>query len=168
MIFNLLSAVESTSAGTGNGNDTFPWFWILMGVLIVFIIASNAMNNKKRRAQIEAEREKRNAIEPGFKVTTIGGIMGTVVEVDNEANTFVLQTGSDAFPCYLKFDKVAIYSSEDPNAPAEEPVQEDVFEENADNAVEEAKEDVVDETADEVVDETADEVVDETKEESAE
>ena len=46
---------------------------------------------------------------------TIGGIVGTVVSVDDEANTFVLQTGSDENPNYIKFDKVAIYSSEDPN-----------------------------------------------------
>lgn len=115
MLFNLLAA------GMGGFG-----LWIGLGVLLVFMIVSNSMSNKKRRAQMEAEQAKRNAIEPGFKVTTIGGIMGVVTEVDNEANTFVLMTGSDKNPCFIKFDKVAIYSSENPNAPVEE---EESFEE---------------------------------------
>ena len=162
MLLKLLtSSVESTA---GNGGNTFPWFWVLMGVLLIFIIASNAMNNKKRRAQIEAEKEKRNAIQPGFKVTTIGGILGEVVEVDDEANTFVLKTGSQENPCYLKFDKVAIYASEDPNAPVEEVVSGEVVEESQDfeEKVDEVFEDVVDETEKDVVDETSEDVVDET------
>ena len=156
MLFNLLSAESlPTSNGAGSTTGQFPWFLVIMGVLIVFIIVSNAKNNKKRREQMEAEREKRNAIQPGFKVTTIGGILGTVVEVDDEANTFVLQTGTEQCPCYLKFDKVAIYASEDPNAPVEEPVQEDVFEEVNNDLVDETPETVVDETPETVVDETA-------------
>ncbi|MBR2337415.1 MAG: preprotein translocase subunit YajC [Clostridia bacterium] len=140
MLLNLLTSTsvqESTSAGAGGKGGNFPWFWVVLGVLLVFIIISNAMNNKKRRAQMEAEREKRNAIKPGFKVTTIGGILGTVVEVDDEANSFVLQTGTEENPCFLKFDKVAIYNSEDPNAPAQEPENEhsdDLFEQTSEAA----------------------------------
>ena len=158
MLFNLLTgSTESTSTPQPQG---FPWFWVIIGLFLVFIIVSNAINNKKRREQMEAEKEKRNAIKPGFKVTTIGGILGTVVDVDDEANTFVLQTGTDECPCYLKFDKVAIYNSEDPNAPVEEPASEEFFNEDT-VKVDETADEVVDETVD-VVDETVAEVVDET------
>ena len=113
MLFNLLAGM----GGLG--------LWIGLGALLIFMIVTNSMSNKKRRAQMEAEKEKRNAIEPGFKVTTIGGIMGVVAGVNNEENTFVLKTGTEENPCYIKFDKVAIYSSENPNAPVEEePVEE--------------------------------------------
>ncbi len=118
MLFNLLAGM----GGLG--------LWIGLGALLIFMIVTNSMSNKKRRAQMEAEKEKRNAIEPGFKVTTIGGIMGVVAEVNNEENTFVLKTGTEENPCYIKFDKVAIYSSENPNAPVEEePVEEEPVEE---------------------------------------
>ena len=123
MFFNLLSNESVAPSNAGK----FPWFWLVMGLLLVLLLVSNSMNNKKRREQMEAEKEKRGAIEPGFKVTTIGGIMGTVVEVNHEANTFVLQTGTEECPCFIKFDKVAIYSSEDPNAPVEEVVEDDLL-----------------------------------------
>lgn len=124
MLFNLLatettSAVESTSGGNNGpfGNGTL--MYIVLGVILVAFIVVNVFSNKKRKAQMEAEKEKRNAIKPGYRVMTIGGIVGTVVAVDDEANTFVLQTGTDETPNYIKFDKVAIYSSEDPNEATE-------------------------------------------------
>lgn len=117
MFYNLLSApasTDSTSARGGVGTQQII-IWIILGVFLVGLIVMNFLSNKKRKAQMEAEKEKRNAIKPGFKVMTIGGIVGTVVSVDDEANSFVLQTGTDENPNYIKFDKVAIYSSEDPN-----------------------------------------------------
>lgn len=125
MLFNLLasettSAAESTGNGGGLGGSTV--MWIFLGVMLVALIVMNVLSNKKRKAQMEAEKEKRNAIKPGYKVMTIGGIVGTVVAVDDDANTFVLQTGTDETPNYIKFDKVAIYSSENP---AEETVEQD-------------------------------------------
>ena len=121
MFYNLLSApasTDSTSARGGAGTQQII-IWIILGVFLVGLIVMNFLSNKKRKAQMEAEKEKRNAIKPGFKVMTIGGIVGTVVSVDDEANSFVLQTGTDENPNYIKFDKVAIYSSEDPNEATE-------------------------------------------------
>lgn len=121
MFYNLLSApasTDSTSASGGVGTQQII-IWIILGVFLVGLIVMNFLSNKKRKAQMEAEKEKRNAIKPGFKVMTIGGIVGTVVSVDDEANSFVLQTGTDENPNYIKFDKVAIYSSEDPNEATE-------------------------------------------------
>lgn len=124
MLFNLLtSAAESTAAdssATGGNKTQSIIMWVILGVVLVGLIVMNFLSNKKRRAQMEAEKEKRNAIKPGFKVMTIGGIVGTVVAVDDDANTFVLQTGTDEEPNYIKFDKVAIYSSEDPNEHTED------------------------------------------------
>ena len=120
MLFNLLatettSAVESTSGGNSGNGGSGTIMWIVLGVFLVILIVVNVLSNKKRKAQMEAEKEKRNAIKPGYRVMTIGGIVGTVVAVDDEANTFVLQTGTDETPNYIKFDKVAIYSSENPD-----------------------------------------------------
>lgn len=149
MLFNLLatettSAVESTSGGNGGvfGNGTV--MYIVLGVILVAFIVVNVLSNKKRKAQMEAEKEKRNAIKPGYKVMTIGGIVGTVVAVDDEANTFVLQTGTDETPNYIKFDKVAIYSSENPD---EATVEQDFTADENTEAVEETKNAAADETA---------------------
>ena len=115
MIFNLLA--ESAS---NNQNATTPnngWvMWVIIIIAFVALIAFNYVSNKKRTEQAEKEKEKRNAIKPGFIVTTIGAIVGTVVEVNDEENTFVLKTGSEENYSFIKFDKLAIYSSQDPNA----------------------------------------------------
>ena len=92
MLFNLLESVtESVPSSTGSAKNNTQQIiiWIILGVVLVGFIVMNYFSNKKRKAQMEAEKEKRNAIKPGFKIMTIGGIVGTVVSVDDEANTFV-------------------------------------------------------------------------------
>lgn len=66
-----------------------------------------------------------NAIQPGNKVKTIGGICGIVVEVCPEDNTFVLETGTEASgKSYIKFDKQAVYQTDAVAKKAEEPKEE--------------------------------------------
>lgn len=148
MLLNLL-----TSASNNNNASEGGWvIWVVFAVAIIAMIVMNHFSNKKRKAQMEAEKEKRNAIQPGFKVVTIGGIVGFVVEVNDEANTFVLKTGTDENPSYMTFDKVAIYTSEDPNAQTDEVVEEPVEESEVANDQDEtvADETVVEETVEEV------------------
>ena len=71
-----------------------------------------------------------NAVRPGNKVVTRGGVIGEVVEVDDEEGTFVLRTGSEGNYSYIKFDKQSIYQTdakpeltEGEKAPAEEEVK---------------------------------------------
>ncbi len=159
-LFNLLTEATGDGSGTSNSNASGnqgsffsqnPWvMWTILGVILVAWIVFSYFTNKKRRAKAEAETAKRNAIKPGFKVTTIGGIVGTVVEVDEENNTFVLQTGNDEHPSLLTFDKLAIYNSIDPDEGKEEPAEgeqvealsdDEVFPENAGENVETPSED---------------------------
>ncbi|MBQ8308354.1 MAG: preprotein translocase subunit YajC, partial [Clostridia bacterium] len=68
-----------------------------------------------RRTQKKRQEETQNtldAIKPGNKVKTIGGICGIVVEVCDD-NTFVLETGSEnSGKSYMKFDKQAVYQTD--------------------------------------------------------
>ncbi len=150
MLFNLLSSSDANA----NANAGGGWvMWVVLGALLVVMIVANCFSNKKRRKQMEAEKEKRNAIKPGFKVMTIGGIVGIVHSVDDESNSFVLQTGTDENPNFIKFDKVAIYSSEDPFAPVETSADDSAISDDA------AKDDVfdVDSKPADAVEQTADE-----------
>ena len=100
-MFNLL-------AESGN---TVSWVFvvILFVVMIAFMVYSN-YSQKKRQKETQ---ETLNAIQPGNKVKTIGGVCGVVVEVCPEDNTFVLETGTEASgKCYLKFDKQAVYQTD--------------------------------------------------------
>ena len=65
MLFNLLeSVVDSATSGTGAGtpknNTQQIIIWIILGVVLVGFIVMNYFSNKKRKAQMEAEKEKRN------------------------------------------------------------------------------------------------------------
>ena len=154
MLWNLLS--NSTNSGTepttGCGDPKTTVVFLIMIAVIVLFMFWNRQSQKKREKEIN---DTLDAIQPGNKVKTIGGICGVVVEVCPEDNTFILETGSEtAGKSYIKFDKKAVYQTDAKKeapveeAPAEEtlfdgePVQEEVLEEVP---VEEATTEVVEE-----------------------
>ncbi len=55
--------------------------WIIMGVLIIGIIVFNVFSNKKAKKRAE---EKYSQLVVGVQVTTIGGIVGTVIKMDDQ------------------------------------------------------------------------------------
>ena len=156
MLFALLtSGMDASSSGTTATGGCFskenlPMTLImlaLLAVMIVFMFLSRRSQAKKQKEQMDML----NAIQPGNKVKTIGGICGVVVEVCPEDNTFVMETGTEASgKSYLKFDKQAIYQTdavpqpvqkqeaveEAPAVEAEEPV-ENTVEEPAENTSDE-------------------------------
>ena len=84
-------------------------FVVIIALLVVWMIFSG----KKRKKQEEDAQKLIDAVGPGNKVKTIGGICGIVVEVDKDENTFILETGSETTgKCYIKFDKQAIYQTD--------------------------------------------------------
>jgi len=122
MFFNLL---EETTQANKNNN----WVsWVLIGaIVVVMVVLMFVMNKRSKKRQQEADALI-DAVKPGNKVKTIGGVCGIVVEVDKEENTFVLETGSETSgKCYMKFDRQAILQSdavvETPVAPKNEAAQ---------------------------------------------
>lgn len=111
MLFNLLAE-----------GDTTPWtsyipIIIIVLLLVAFFVWSFISQKKKQKAFNDTV----NAVRPGNKVKTIGGIVGEVVEVDDAEGTFVLKTGdSEGNYSYMKFDKQAIYQTDAKPEPAEE------------------------------------------------
>lgn len=108
--------------------QTYALMLGLVAVIVVFMFLSS--RSRKKREQETADML--NAIQPGNKVKTIGGICGIVVEVCPEDNTFVLETGTEASgKSYIKFDKQAVYQTDAvakkevaPAAPVEEKKEE--------------------------------------------
>ena len=108
MFFNLL---EETTAGSGNKTNWLSWVLIIV-LVVIMVVAMFLMNRRSKKQRQEAE-DLINAVKPGNKVKTIGGVCGIVVEVDLEENTFVLETGSETTgKCYMKFDRQAILQSD--------------------------------------------------------
>ena len=139
MLWNMLSGSSGAAANNSNGWGTWVMLLVLVGVIVVFMIFNRRTQQKRQKET----QDMLNAIQPGNKVKTIGGICGVVVEVCPEDNTFVLETGTEASgKSYLKFDKQAVYqtdavvkkteTAQEPVAPVEEVA------ETAEAAVEEA------------------------------
>ena len=122
MLWNLLSG----EAGTTPSNKSSLWIILVFIAVIVLFMIWNRRSQKKREQEIN---ETLDAIQPGNKVKTIGGICGIVVEVCPEDNTFILETGSETSgKSYLKFDKKAVYQTDatakKEEKPEEAPVEE--------------------------------------------
>ena len=115
-----------------------------MGALVLLIVVFMVFNRKTQKKKQQEAMDMLNAIKPGNKVKTIGGICGIVVELCPEDNTFILETGSEASgKSYIKFDKQAVYQTDavvEKAAPAPAPVEAPVNEDFADEKVEEATE----------------------------
>ncbi len=102
-LFNLLAQDPKTA---------IPMY-IMLGVVVIAVIVMYIFTSRRNKKQQKDAENLMNAIKPGNKVKTIGGICGIVVEVDATDNTFVLETGSETSgKSYLKFDKQAIYQSD--------------------------------------------------------
>ena len=125
MLWNLLDSTASSSTQSN------PWgTWIMFGVILVVMIAFMVFNNRSQKKRQEEQNNTLNAIKAGNKVKTIGGICGVVVEVCDDDNTFIVETGSEkSGKSYIKFDRQAIYQTDavaqKPAEPKkEEPVKE--------------------------------------------
>lgn len=110
MLFSLLA---DATENTGNNGSTWSTY-IFLGVVLVVLVVGFVLTSRKSKKREEEQKNMLDAIKPGDRVTTIGGISGVVVEVNKEENTFVLETGSadSDKKSYLKFLKQAVYQTD--------------------------------------------------------
>lgn len=108
MYLSLLTDADAAAGGSST------WMsWVLIGLVIVAFIAMIVFSSRRNKKRQQEAEKLINAVKPGNKVKTIGGICGIVVEVDDAENTFVLETGSESTEkCYIRFDKQAIYQTD--------------------------------------------------------
>lgn len=95
-----------------NGGDTTqsnPWMmYIVLGVVVVIFVVWMVFSGRKNKQRQKEYTEQLEAIRPGHKVKTAGGICGIVVEVCDD-NTIIMETGSEtAGKSYIKMDKELI------------------------------------------------------------
>ena len=98
-----------TGAGGAGGGSTII---MLVGMLAVFYFLMIRPENKRKK---EAE-QMRSQLKNGDEVTTIGGIVGKVVNVKDDK--FVIETGADQVR--IEFAKWALSTNETAAAAAKE------------------------------------------------
>ena len=112
LLYSILSG-DTTTSGSGASTGSEWVTYVLLGVIVVAVIAMFVVSSRRNKKRQEEADKLINAVRPGNKVKTIGGVCGIVVEVEDEENTFVLETGTEASgKSYMKFDKQAIYQTD--------------------------------------------------------
>ena len=85
----------------GNGFSILIMLVVMMGLMFFM--------QRSQKKQADKRMESLNKLQKGYEVITIGGLYGTVDEVDTEKKTVVL----DVDGVYLTFELTAIKMSED-------------------------------------------------------
>ncbi len=97
---------------TGGLLGMLPMLLIMVGVFYFMLIRPE--NKRKKEAE-----QMRSSMKNGDQVTTIGGIVGTVVDV--KSDKFVIETGADQVR--IEFAKWALSTNETAAAAAKEAAQ---------------------------------------------
>ena len=95
---NFLTATDAAAGGMGS---TIVMMVAMLGIFYFMLIRPE--NKRKKEAE-----QMRSSVRKGDKITTIGGIIGTVVDV--KENNIVIETSADQVR--IEFAKWAISSNE--------------------------------------------------------
>lgn len=106
-----LQGTAADAAAGGGLLGMLPMLLVMVGIFYFMLIRPE--NKRKKEAE-----QMRSSMKNGDKVTTIGGIVGTVVDVKSEK--FVLETGADQVR--IEFAKWALSSNDTAAEAAKEAV----------------------------------------------
>jgi preprotein translocase subunit YajC len=95
-MLNMLTATEPVGMAS-------PLVMMVLMLVIFYFMLIRPENKRKKEAE-----QMRSAVKKGDKITTIGGITGTVVDVKD--TRIVLETGADQVR--IEFEKWAISTNE--------------------------------------------------------
>ena len=104
---------NNTNNTNNNNNGGFSWtFTVVIVLLFVALIAWFFFSGRKNRSGEKEYTESIEAIRPGNKVTSRGGLCGVVVEVCDD-NTVIIESGSEASgKSRFKLMKECIYETD--------------------------------------------------------
>lgn len=101
-MFTLCSCAPAggNASGANANNAGNMWFIILIYVAIfallyLFLIRPNSKRKKQEKAM-------RDNLEIGDEITTIGGIVGRVISIKEDTDSFIMETGPDRTKLLLK------------------------------------------------------------------
>lgn len=109
----LLSTLGLLAEGEEAAPATKSWFqqyglWIVLGVIVILLFAWFFFSGRKNKQKQKEYVEQLDAIAPGNKVKTAGGICGIVTEVCDD-NTVIIKTGSEESGySFIKMEKELI------------------------------------------------------------
>lgn len=106
-MYNFL--IATSGSGEDNGNS-----WILLVIMGVVLVAFLVMSMLSRRRGGKQVNDMRSTLRVGDEIMTIGGIVGTVVEIRERSpadKDFIIETGSGANKSTMLFDLRALHEN---------------------------------------------------------
>ena len=110
-MFNLFTIAHAAQAGAPAGGGGSSILMIVVMIAIFYFMLIRPENKRKKEAE-----QQRSSLKVGDKITTIGGIVGTVVSVKDEK--FVIETGADQVR--IELAKWALSTNDSATAAAQE------------------------------------------------
>lgn len=117
--------------GGGDATKSMPMF-IMIGVMVVMFFFMNRSQKKKQKE----EQEKRDSVQIGDEITTIGGIMGRVVTVKED--TLIIETGADRNKMKIAKWAISVNNTANEKAEAEKKAAKEAAEAEKQKKMEEA------------------------------
>ena len=113
-MLNFLEATTNPDPTGGTGGMMGTILMLVVMFAIMYFLLIRPENKRKKEAE-----QMRSAVKVGDEITTIGGIVGTVVNVKDDK--FVVETGADQVR--IEFAKWALSSNETATAAAKAEAQ---------------------------------------------
>ena len=125
-------------AASGGGGSSLPFLLVILVLGLLYVLFIRSMRRKQQN-QASEQQNMRNALTPGTEIVTVGGLYGTVVDVDDDSVTLEISEGVTA-----RYDRNAI-------ARVVTPAEEDETAEEADDSDGETDSTDLDVTANSVI-----------------
>ncbi len=133
MNFSFLDQAASAAGNAQQAGGNNVWQMVFtIGIWVVVIVAAYFLFIRPQKKRQKEEEELRNGIEIGDDVTTIGGIVGRVISVRDDDETFIIETGSDK--TRMRFKKWAIASVDTPDKQPKSKNKEEKADKNTDDS----------------------------------
>lgn len=102
MNFNLLSSFIAATADNKNQQ------WIMFGVLGAFFVVMILMTVIPNRKKKKQANEMFASLTVGDKIMTVGGIIGSIEEIDSETERYTINVGTEESKSLMVIIKGAI------------------------------------------------------------
>lgn len=81
--------------------------WVILGAFFVLMIVMTIIPQRKQKKKMQ---EMMSSLAVGDKIMTIGGFIGTIVEINSENDRFTINVGTEEAPVMVVVIKNAIRS----------------------------------------------------------